>query len=139
MKKEQSFGEYEYLTGYCDFENYWGEELIEVEFTHFVSGLIDQSEVYGTSKIIHNVPDKTKITDAFVFRYAVGPWDRYDYWTIKIHTKSGKMYQSKRRFYCSLGEQDDGRVILGVNGDAKTFYVAFPVSSGCNTELNEIN
>lgn len=43
MKKEQSFGEYEYLTGYCDFENYWGEELVEVELTHFVSGLIDQS------------------------------------------------------------------------------------------------
>lgn len=139
MNREQSGDGYKFLIGYCDFENYWGEELVTVEFTHFVSGLIDQAEVYGTKKIIVNVPDKTKITDAFIFRYSVGAWDSYDYWIIKIQTKSGKTYQSKRRFYCSLDEQDNGRAILGVNGDAKTFYVAFPVSSGCSTKLNELD
>lgn len=98
MENNQGVHGYKYLTGYCDFENYWGEKLVTVEFTHFVSGLIDKYEKYGTYKTIHNVPDKAKLEGIFPFRYSVGAWDSYDHWIIKIITESIKYTKVKDDF-----------------------------------------
>lgn len=121
--------------GLCDFENYWGESLSSVEFVHFISGVLTKNEYYGVRKIIYDVPNEAKMKDIFSFSHLNGLDENYDYWRIKITTKSGKTYQSKHRFYCSLSESDNNHVILGVNGDAQTLYVAFPSSSGCSTKL----
>lgn len=124
--------------GYCDFENYWGEELTRVDLVHYVSGLIDKTKLFMTSKTLLNVPDKTSLKKELAIQFQRNSIESYDFWEVTIHTKSGKVYRTKDRFYCSIAYFDSENVILGVNGDARTLYVSFSSSSGCSTKLIEV-
>lgn len=124
--------------GYCDFENYWGEELTKVDLVHYVSGIVNTTKIFMTSKTLQNVPDKASLKKEFTIQFQRNSVESYDYWEVTIHTKSGKIYRTKDRFYCSIAFYDSENVILGVNGDAKTLYVAFSSSSGCSTKLLEV-
>lgn len=134
MKLEQR-ANMDYPVGICDFENYWGENLDSVEIIHFISGIGTGSEHYKARGVLVNVADKTKINNVLSFSHTNGSFGLYDYWRIRFTTESGETYKSKDKFYCSFSESDNHRVILGVNGDARTLYVAFPSSSGCSTKL----
>lgn len=138
MELSENIGGGNYEVGTCHFENYWGEMLVRVEITHFISGVVFTSERKAVSKILYNIQDKTKVSNIFTFLHTNGDAENYDYWRIKITTNSGKVYKSKSRFYCSLSSSDENNVILGVNGDAESLYVAFPSSSGCSTDLKLI-
>ncbi len=124
--------------GYCDFENYWGEELIKVQLVHYVSGLIDTNKYLMTSTRLDNVPNNTSLKKVFTVTYQKNKLDRYDFWEVLIHTQTGKTYRTKDRFRCSIAFYDSENIILGVNGDAQTLYVAFSSSSGCSTKLIEV-
>lgn len=138
MDSHPSIKDDSYATGFCDFENYWGEELSKVEIKHFISGILFHTEKKVVSVVLHNVADRKKIENVLMFYHTNGSLDHYDFWKIKITTKSGKVYTSKDRFYCSLSESDNNKAILGVNGDEETLYVAFPSSSSCSTSLKLI-
>ncbi|EOV8087008.1 hypothetical protein AB7W75_08025 [Providencia huaxiensis] len=135
MQQDKHTDLYRFKLGICDFENYWGERLVSVEIIHFLSGILNRKEQYSVSKTIVDIADKTKVYHALSFPHLNGIAENYDYWRVKMTTESGKTYKSQNRFYCSLSESDNNKVILGVNGEAKTLYVAFPSSSGCSTPL----
>lgn len=128
----------DFFYGYCDFENYWGEELVEVQLVHYVSGFIDTNKYLMTSKRLENVANNTSLKKAFTVTYQKNNIDRYDFWEVVIRTLTGKIYRTKDRFRCSIAFYDSENIILGVNGDAQTLYVAFSSSSGCSTKLIEV-
>ncbi|MEX5890466.1 hypothetical protein AB6H11_07565 [Providencia vermicola] len=124
--------------GEADFENFWGEELSEVVIRHHVeSHAIYNNSRLLTEKVYHDIPDKTILKNVFYFLCEIGIDNSYDYWYVKIKTKSGKVYKTKTNFYCSIRESDHGKVILGVNGESRRLYLDFPSSSNCSTALNE--
>lgn len=124
--------------GFCTFENYWGEELVSVRLEHYVSGMIDKTRHMLTTVELANIEDRTELKKVFFIRTAMGQLDRYDYWDMTMHTKSGRVFRTKDRFRCSYAFYDSLDAIIGVNGTAKTLYIAFSSSSGCKTELIEV-
>ncbi|HHR5880626.1 TPA: hypothetical protein ACS7XF_000537 [Providencia alcalifaciens] len=124
--------------GYCSFENYWGEEIVNLDLKHYVSGFFDTSVTHGSFNRITNIQDKTRQEKALVITYQKVAIDKYDYWNIAFETKSGKIFKTKNNFYCSISFLDSEYITLGVNGEEKTFYVSFSSSSGCSTKLIEV-
>ncbi|HHR6129070.1 TPA: hypothetical protein ACS72K_000644 [Providencia alcalifaciens] len=110
---------------YITFENFWYEDLKVVKFKHHS---LNQKP---TNFEIYNVKQGEKRNKAGHAEYA----NFHDYWFLEFETMSGERYLTKDNFYCDITEEDEEPVILGVNGDAKTMYVAFTHSSGCSTRL----
>ncbi|WP_265694429.1 hypothetical protein [Providencia rustigianii] len=128
-----------YYNGKATIENFFGEELKYIYVLHYVSGLTHKGSERRLidEKFFSNLPNKSISENIFSFKYELGLPNSFDYWFIKLETISGKTYATKKNFYCSIKEEDRGKVILGVNGEAKTLYVAFSSSSGCSTKLIE--
>lgn len=82
-----------------------------------------------------NVNHGVIIENALIIAYQLGLDSPQDYWYMEIETMDGVKYKTKEDFYCSLKEIDNGKVIIGINGEAKTMYVHFPASSDCKTSL----
>ncbi|WP_404462823.1 hypothetical protein [Providencia rettgeri] len=138
MSQNESWGDERFTYGYCNFENYWGEELSSVELTHFVSGYFDVTKKLNTSKTIYDIPDRTELKRIFTILFERATIDSYDFWSIKLVTKSGAVYETKEPLRCTISIDDSEFVILGVNGDAKTLYVAFSTMIGCSVKLNKV-
>lgn len=62
-----------------------------------------------------------KITNAISFTYSLGSSLLLDYWKVKIIIESGNTYCSNS-LRCSIGTEDNGKVILGVNGEFEKSY-----------------
>lgn len=129
---------YNRLSGKLDFENYWGEQLSEVRISHYTSSLFDGPENYKAFATLEDVKDKSKISDAMSFSYALNDSGSLDFWSIRLTTESGKVYITAASLRCSIEASDNGKVILGVNGDSKKMYVAM-VSGDCSINLLRIN
>nr|WP_282557177.1 MULTISPECIES: hypothetical protein [Providencia] len=125
-----------YYYGLATFENFWGEDLTRVEIHYYISDIINSSEPrFYKRSFMRNVPNKSILKDVFSFKYELGVFDSYDYWQVLIETQSGRVYETKSNFYCSIKKEDHGQVTLGVNGESKKLYVHFPSSSDCSTAL----
>ncbi|WP_250848307.1 hypothetical protein, partial [Escherichia coli] len=84
-----------------------------------------------TDMTLYNIEHGKIIKKAGSFEYS----GYEDYWRLEIITERGERFITKNNFYCSITEDDDPTVIVGVNGDARTMYIAFSHSSGCKTKL----
>ncbi|MEY0233450.1 hypothetical protein [Providencia manganoxydans] len=124
--------------GNLDFENYWGEKLFSVEIIHYLSDIINVAEIYSMYKKIMYVDDKTKVTDAMRFKYSLGDLGYLDYWKIKIITDNNEVYSSNGSVRCSIRPEDNGKVIMGVNGESKRMYISM-VSGSCSISLNKVS
>lgn len=139
MSKNESWGNEKFVYGYCDFENYWGEDLSHVVLTHFVSGYFDITKKLLTSKEIYDIPNKAELKKVFTILFERNKIDSYDFWSLKLVTKSGEVYETKEPLRCTISIDDSEFVILDINGDAKTFYIAFSVMIGCNVKLEKVD
>ncbi len=121
--------------GLISFENFWGERLSWVKITHYLDNLIHVNYWNKHFYIIEDIEDKEVRDNLFAFDYEVGSDSYFNYWQLEVITEKGSKYKTKERFYCSLSYDDDGKVILSVNGDSKRMYVYFSSSSSCSTAL----
>ncbi|HHR6020554.1 hypothetical protein [Providencia alcalifaciens] len=78
--------------------------------------------------IYHDISDKIKIDNIMWFSYELDTEDSYNHWYVDITTEDGKRYHIKSKFYCSMTRVDEGKVILGINGESENLYVHYPVS-----------
>lgn len=118
-------------SGFVTLENFWGEELKKIHIRHTAKETQVMTYV--------NVANGAIIENALAFSYQLGFDSPNDYWYMQIETLTGDVYQTKENFYCSISALDLGKVTIGINGDAKTMYVHFPVSSDCKTSLNLVS
>lgn len=125
--------------GEATVENFFGEEIKAYHVEHYVSNAGNSALVrrYLRFDVFYNVPDKAIMKDKFWFTYELGVDDSYDYWYVRIETKSGKIYETKHNFICSVRESDKGKVTLGINGESMQFYVSCASSGSCATPLIE--
>ncbi|NIH04722.1 hypothetical protein [Providencia rettgeri] len=138
MSQNESWGDDKFNYGYCDFENYWGETLSHVELTHFVAGYFDVTKKLATSIKLYDIPDKSELKKVFAILFERNKIDSYDFWSIKFMTKKGEVYKTKEPLRCTISIDDSEYVILGINGDKKTFYIAFSTMIGCNKKLVKV-
>lgn len=124
-------------TGSLDFENYWGKKLVSVEIIHYLSSIFDSGKFYSVYKKINNIEDKTVVPNAMGFRYSLGDFGYLDYWMITITTEDNEIYSTNGSHRCSIEEKDNGKVILGVNGDSKRMYISM-TSGNCSSSLKRI-
>nr|WP_282667096.1 hypothetical protein [Providencia rustigianii] len=110
------------------FENFWGEDLNKVRIIHDISDL--HSPVQGM--YLYNVKNLSTTPDALSFFYRV---EDPHHWIVEFVTQSGKHWRSSVNFTCQIKPEDNHQVILGINGESKRLYAAFPASSSCSTEL----
>lgn len=139
MSKNESGGDEKFVYGYCDFENYWGEDLSYVVLTHFDSGYVDVTKKMSTSKEIYDTPNEIELEKIFTILFEQNKINSYNIWSIKFVTKSGAIYETKEPLRCTIPIDESDFAILGVNGDAKTFYIAFSTMIGCSVKLEKID
>lgn len=122
--------------GILDFENYWGEKLASVTITHYVNDIINISgkEKYTSINHIVNIYDKATVSNALRFDYALGNAFLLDFWEVRIETESNEVYSTEIGLRCSIEDKDNGKVILGVNGESKKMYVSM-ASGNCSAYL----
>lgn len=123
--------------GILDFENYWGEKLIKVEITHYISSFFNDLKSSLVHKIREDIDDKTKFDNFMSFSYSLGDAGNLDYWIITFVTESMKIYSTKGGKRCSITSEDEGKVILGVNGESEKMYISM-ASGSCSTRLERI-
>ncbi|CDL81269.1 hypothetical protein [Xenorhabdus szentirmaii] len=118
-------------TGHVSFKNGWGEDISSLTVRHRRSNDPGEEEI----KAVYNIPSgkEIKVMD---FTYETGAGSSFDYWWIKFITNSGKEYQIKDNFYCSVSSSDDGNVKLRVDGADKKLYVTFSHSSSCQVSIS---
>ncbi|WP_255586322.1 MULTISPECIES: hypothetical protein [Providencia] len=123
--------------GEISFENYWGEKITSLFLQYHMADIYNSitSKRHFQNILYYDIPDKSKVDDIMWFVYEIGAPASYNYWYIHITTESGKSYLTKKGFYCSITEADEGKVILGVNGESENLYVHYPASSGCSTKM----
>ncbi|ELZ5938253.1 hypothetical protein U0L13_000395 [Providencia stuartii] len=114
--------------GFITFENFWHEKLKYVRLYHTT----DNGK--PTDMTLYHVENGSIIKKAGSFEYD----GQLNYWRLEIITERGEKFITKNNFYCTITEEDDPEVIIGVNGDARTMYVAFSHSSGCKTKLLKV-
>lgn len=113
------------------FENYWGEELKNVLIlTEELGFLTPTKEMY-----LYNVKDKQVIPDAVSFYYRVGGKHS---WIVYFVTQDDQKWRSKPSFSCQITPEDNHHITLGINGESKRLYAAFPSSKSCATDLYKI-
>ncbi|HHR5900419.1 TPA: hypothetical protein ACS7XC_001318 [Providencia alcalifaciens] len=125
--------------GDISFENYWGESLKMIYIEHHLADIHNSlgSKRLLRNRFYHDIPDKTKIDNVMWFSYELDTMESYNHWYVYIITENGKRYRSKSNFYCSITRADEGKVILGVNGESERLYVHYPASSGCSVKMEK--
>ncbi|MEY0233452.1 hypothetical protein [Providencia manganoxydans] len=118
--------------GWASAENFWGEKLKNIFVEHHFTGL---KPTYGS---VRNIEHGATGEHIITFSYYTGLFSPQNYWRISIETIDGKKYSTNELFYCSITDADNGRAIIGVNGESQTAYVAFPSSSGCSRKMVRI-
>ncbi|CAG9423276.1 hypothetical protein [Providencia alcalifaciens] len=118
--------------GLGSIENYWGTKVSTIYITHKSSG----SE--KTEGSVNDIEHGEKVDYQFYFYYRLGLFSPLDYWKVMVHTMDGKIYSTNGYFTCSIKDEDNGKAIIGINGEAKTAYVAFPKSGSCSEKLIQI-
>ena len=124
-------------TCYITFENFWGEELRHVTISHSDSTYADMKHEYSESdtETIHHIENKQILTDIIKIPYIP---NLKDYWNITITTMYGQTWFNEGKLSCSIKPEDNHRIIIGVNGQSKRMYAAFPASSSCSTALTKL-
>ncbi|MBP6121929.1 MULTISPECIES: hypothetical protein [Providencia] len=115
------------ISGSISIENFWNEDLRKVEI-HYHRG----STTIDTVFILYNVADKKTIKDAHSFTF--NSTDKSD-WKAKITTKQGQTWSSGEFFPCQLTDNDNGKVTIRFNGDARTMHVIYPTSLSCTKKM----
>lgn len=133
MESNKQFVERHYY-GLATFENFWGKNIKKISLGHtamlFGVGMINEY-------ILEDIPNKGIVKDCFGFKYYLGVGS--DMWHIEFWTEDGEYYKSSYNFYCNLTASDNGKVIMGINGESKRLYLDFPSSANCSTQINRIN
>lgn len=116
------------------FENFWGEELKTVTIycsDNSINLKPKENNIYFLRSISH-IKDKEIVSDGLTFDY--NP-DKKTFWRVQFTTLYDQFWISIHDFTCAIKPEDNHRIILGVNGESKRLYAAFPASSSCSTEL----
>lgn len=124
--------------GVLDFENYWGKKLAKVKVVHYISNKYDTSYLSPVYQEFENVNDKSAIRNAMNFSYELGNDGALDYWMIRFTTENNETYYSSSSLRCSVRAEDNGKVILGINGESERMYVSM-ASGNCSVGLNKIS
>lgn len=121
-------------TLYITFENFWGEELrfVNIFHSHIPLDIIPLGNEEGPWTKIRHIQDKEIQTDVIDELYFP---EKTSYWRIKFVTMYGQLWWCDGKFSCNIKPEDNHRITLGVNGESKRLYAAFPVSSPCSTSL----
>ncbi|MEQ4675942.1 hypothetical protein ABN063_15365 [Providencia vermicola] len=110
-------------------ENFWNEDIKELNLQ------IDTSDIFLTFKDFFNIKDKQIIKDAYRFVFF---YEKNVSWKVTFITESGEIWSSNKFLSCNFSSSDNGEATVGINGDSKRMYVAFPSSSSCSIGLTRI-
>ena len=116
--------------GLVTVENYWNENIKELEL------VINTSDFMKTYKVFNDIKDKQVLKDAYSFVFSYG---KQISWRVTFITESGETWGNGSFLPCNFATSDNGKAIIGVNGDSKRLYVAFPSSSSCSMALTRIS
>ncbi|MEY1522120.1 hypothetical protein, partial [Providencia manganoxydans] len=117
--------------GKVTLENFWNSDLKSFSITHTHDKILH----LGTSHTEYDIKDKQIIHNAYTLIYT----PQYDdYWNVTITTANGDIWHNTSRLKCNIKKEDNGNVIIGVNGDSQRMYVAFPFSSTCSMLMNPL-
>lgn len=125
--------------GVCDFENYWNEDLYMVVMVHYMPDILDSYPTTRSLIKLNNVAKGAVIHNAMSFSYSLGEGYLLDYWKLNIITESGEFYSSDGSLRCSIRDNDNHKVILGVNGESNSFYIHMSDSGSCSRKLTKFS
>ncbi|MEQ4692951.1 MULTISPECIES: hypothetical protein [Providencia] len=111
-------------------ENFWNEDIKEMKYVCYQDTLPISSEIF------YNIKQKQIIPNAHLFSLYT---ETNSFWKIKFTTVSGAHWFTPNRLKCDDFKEDNSQVTIGINGDAKTMYVAFPSSKSCSIQLVKSN
>lgn len=118
--------------GVVAIENYWGTKLSSISIAHACGNL------ENTNGFVNDIEHGERKEYVFHFYYLTGLFPPKNTWKVSVATIDGHLYETDGYFSCSIKDKDDGRVIIGVNGEAKTAYVAYANSGSCSEGLMRI-
>ncbi|HEQ1858946.1 TPA: hypothetical protein VEO38_003807 [Providencia alcalifaciens] len=124
-------------TCHLSFENFWGEELKYVTISCSESPFNikpEEKNLIFLSTISH-VKDKQTASDDLSFYYNPG---QKTYWRVQFSTLYDQSWISSHDFSCTIKPEDNHNITLGVNGESKRLYAAFPASSSCSTSISRL-
>ncbi|HHR6080017.1 TPA: hypothetical protein ACS7ZY_002402 [Providencia alcalifaciens] len=110
------------------FENFWGEELKRVLITTDPFFMPRPTFLI----ILDDIKDKSVNQNAARFIYES---NEVHYWLVSFLDSSGTIWTSQPAFKCQITKEDNHSVTLGLNGESKHLYAAFPSSSSCSTDV----
>ncbi|WP_299768232.1 hypothetical protein [uncultured Dokdonia sp.] len=127
---ENEQGEVTDLFGFVTVLNNWGVSLKELTIRHRRGNDPNEQE----EMTYENIPVGGK-TEPLRIKYETGIGSANDYWWVKFVTIGNETFQCKDNFYCSISSDDDGEVLLTLEGDRIDMDVTFNESIGCSVDL----
>lgn len=100
-------------------ENFWNEGIKE-----FILGY-RTDDFFGVEKKFYHLDDKQILPDAYKF---VLSYDNVISWHVMLTTEQGETWSTNTFLPGHFTVADNGKVTIGVNGNSKQVYVAFPKS-----------
>lgn len=120
-----------YKTGRFQIYNKSDVDLFVTKVSHLVSN--DPQNGHGS--FVYNVNvTSNNLTPVYEFDYQNGWLAGFDYWFISVRN-DGDEWHTKSNFFCNIGKEDIGVVVLIIDIDKKQLEVVPPVSSACVTRL----
>lgn len=119
--------------GMLAFENFWGVTMRSLIITH--------SSIRTSVAEFQYVRHGTIIEDALEFIYQRGIGKPSDYWTVDFTTIDNLRYRSELGYRCDINitdAPDEGKVILGVNGESSRLYTVLADDSKCATDISRV-
>ncbi|ENR5392772.1 hypothetical protein PWM41_002524 [Providencia rettgeri] len=116
--------------GLVTVENYWNENIKEFKL------VINTSNFTNTYKVFNNIKDKQVLKDAYSFVFF---YEKQISWQVTFITESGETWGNDSFLPYNFATSDNGKAIIGINGDSKRLYVAFPSSSSCSMALTQMS
>ncbi|MGE7416257.1 hypothetical protein [Methylobacterium tarhaniae] len=120
-------------SGIVYLQNDWGVDLAQLTIRHRRSNDPDKQE----EQTFYNVVAGDSV-GPMAITYTTGAGSPFDYWWVKFVTQNGSTFDCKDNFYCSISSDDDGRVMLRLDGSDSELYVSFSSSSGCSVSISQI-
>lgn len=111
-------------------ENFFNMRITEITCTCYHDNM---RAYYNT---FYDIADKKIIPNADLF---ILYRDKPTSWSVNFKTERNELWASKKVLTCDYFSEDDGNVTIGVNGDSKKMYVAFPSLKSCSVDLIKIN
>ena len=110
-------------------ENFWNEKIKELTLE-----CKTDADKY-TEKEFYQIENKQILLDIYKFVFF---YDKEVSWHVTFTTEKGKTWSTNIFLPAQFTEADNGKVTVGVNGDSKQMYVAFPKSGTYTAKLYQL-